>query len=171
MKYVVVDIETDGATPYNSNILSLGAVDLDNLNRTWYSEFCPRWGIEGDERTLKWLNEQGIVRNHAAPDAEIAIIDFDNWLSTLANGERVRFVADNAGFDWMFVAYYFDMYLGHNPFGFSPLSITSLYNGLVGDMRKSFKHLRGTKHTHNALDDAIGNAEALNKLRRQIKNL
>jgi hypothetical protein len=28
-------------------------------------------------------------------------------------------------------------------------------------MAKSFKHLRKTQHTHDPLDDAIGNAEAL----------
>ncbi|MEA2028142.1 MAG: hypothetical protein U9N49_04135 [Campylobacterota bacterium] len=31
-------------------------------------------------------------------------------------------------------------------------------------MRVHFKHLRKTAHTHNALDDAIGNAEALLKI-------
>ena len=28
-------------------------------------------------------------------------------------------------------------------------------------MKQSFKHLRITKHSHNALDDALGNAEAM----------
>lgn len=174
MKYVVVDIETDGATPHKSNILSLGAVDLDNLNNTWYREFAPRPYCSGDPKTLSWLEEQGIDRDRLVREGPLplkSIMEFDLWLAATAQGDRIRFVADNAGFDWMFVAYYFDMYLGRNPFGFSPLSITSLYNGLVGDMKKSFKHLRGTKHTHNALDDALGNAEALNTLRRQVRNL
>jgi hypothetical protein len=31
----------------------------------------------------------------------------------------------------------------------------------VKDVRKSFKHLRKTPHTHHPVDDAKGNAEAL----------
>ena len=30
-----------------------------------------------------------------------------------------------------------------------------------GNMFDNFKHLRKTKHTHNPLDDARGNAEAM----------
>jgi hypothetical protein len=36
-----------------------------------------------------------------------------------------------------------------------------LYKGLVKDTFANFKHLRKTQHTHNPVDDAIGNAEAL----------
>jgi hypothetical protein len=32
---------------------------------------------------------------------------------------------------------------------------------LVKDASANFKHLRKTRHTHNPVDDAIGNAEAL----------
>ena len=51
--------------------------------------------------------------------------------------------------------------MGMNPFGHSSVNLGSLYKGLVCDVRKSFKHLRKTLHTHNPLDDAKGNAEAL----------
>jgi len=37
----------------------------------------------------------------------------------------------------------------------------SLYKGLVKDMGPSFKHLRRTRHTHDPVDDAVGNAEAM----------
>ena len=36
-----------------------------------------------------------------------------------------------------------------------------LFNGMNKSMKQSFKHLRRTKHSHNALDDALGNAEAM----------
>lgn len=168
MKYVVVDVEADGPYPVYS-MLSLGAVDLDDLTNTFYIKIEP----QSDSFVPEALAASGfteITREDGIRPTE-AMREFQYWLSTLANGDRIRFVSDNAGFDWQFVNYYFHYYLGRNPFGFSPLSITSLYNGLTMDMRKSFKHLRDTKHTHNALDDAIGNAEALNKLRRQIRNL
>jgi hypothetical protein len=36
-----------------------------------------------------------------------------------------------------------------------------LYKGLKRDLRSNFKHLRKTAHTHNPVDDARGNAEAM----------
>jgi hypothetical protein len=55
-----------------------------------------------------------------------------------------------------------------NPFGHNSDDLGSLYKGVVKDMRKNFEHLRVTRHTHNPVDDAIGNAEALLHLRNQL---
>ena len=52
-------------------------------------------------------------------------------------------------------------FTGANPFGNSSTNLGSLYKGMVKDTSQNFKHLRKTKHTHNPLDDARGNAEAL----------
>ena len=71
------------------------------------------------------------------------------------------FVSDNNGFDWQFINWYFYHFLGRNPFGHSSTNLGALYKGLVKDMRKNFKHLRKTKHTHHPVDDARGNAEAM----------
>ena len=46
-------------------------------------------------------------------------------------------------------------------------NLGSLYKGVVRDMFVNFKHLRMTKHTHNPVDDARGNAEALLQIREQ----
>ena len=35
---------------------------------------------------------------------------------------------------------------------------------MVKNTRHNFKHLRKTKHTHNPVDDAKGNAEALQSM-------
>jgi hypothetical protein len=51
--------------------------------------------------------------------------------------------------------------MGVNPFGFSSTNLGSLYKGLEADMFANFKHLRQTKHDHNPVNDAKGNAEAL----------
>jgi hypothetical protein len=48
------------------------------------------------------------------------------------------------------------------------MNLGSLYKGLVRDTSKNFKHLRKTKHTHNPVDDAMGNAEALLELAREF---
>jgi len=71
------------------------------------------------------------------------------------------FISDNNGFDWQFINWYFHHFLIKNPFGFSSTNLGSLYKGLVKDTSPNFKHLRKTKHTHNPVDDAVGNAEAL----------
>jgi hypothetical protein len=49
----------------------------------------------------------------------------------------------------------------------APSNLGSLYKGFVKDTFKSFKHLRDTKHTHNPVDDARGNAEALLKIKAE----
>ena len=73
----------------------------------------------------------------------------------------------NVAFDWQFINYYFHRFLGRNPFGFSGRRIGDLYAGLVKDASKAseWKKYRVTKHTHNPVDDARGNAEALRKFR------
>ncbi|HII15796.1 MAG TPA: exonuclease [Nanoarchaeota archaeon] len=91
---------------------------------------------------------------------------FSRWIKDNSK-ERPIFISDNNGFDWMFVCWYFWHFLNENPFGHSSQNLGSLYKGLVKDMSKNFKHLRETKHTHNALDDAMGNAEALLKLKKE----
>ena len=39
---------------------------------------------------------------------------------------------------------------------------------MVKDMSPNFKHLRRTKHTHNPVDDAKGNAEALLTMKNEM---
>ena len=45
----------------------------------------------------------------------------------------------------------------------------SIYKGVVRDVSKNFKHLRKTKHTHNPVDDAKGNAEAFLEIIEQYQ--
>ena len=93
------------------------------------------------------------------PPAEV-MTRFQQWLKENAK-DRLMFVSDNNGFDWQFINWYFHHFLGKNPFGFSSMNLGSLYKGLVKETSQNFKHLRKTKHTHNPVDDAMGNAEAL----------
>jgi hypothetical protein len=79
------------------------------------------------------------------------------------------FISDNNGFDWQFVNYYFWRFCSTNPFGHSSTNLGSLYKGTQRNMRVNFKHLRKTKHTHNPVDDAMGNVEAFNIIRKGFK--
>ena len=92
--------------------------------------------------------------------------NFATWLAEQTKGRPI-FVSDNLAFDWQFINYYFHRFLGRNPFGFSGRRIGDLYAGLVKDASKAteWKQCRITAHTHNPVDDAKGNAEALKKFK------
>jgi len=158
MPYIMVDIEADGPIPGDFSMIALGAIvvehALDRVFRTNMRPISDRWVPEA-------LAVSGFARedtlHFADPKQEIE--RFGAWLKAL-RGQPV-FVSDNNGFDWQFVCWYFHHFTGTNPFGFSSQNLGSLYKGLVKDMRASFKHLRRTKHTHDPVDDARGNAEAM----------
>lgn len=75
--------------------------------------------------------------------------------------KRLIFWSDNTGYDFAWVNWYCWKFLGYNPFGHTTKNVSDIYKGIKKNMSASFKEFRVTKHTHNALDDAIGNAEAL----------
>jgi DNA polymerase III epsilon subunit-like protein len=158
----MVDVETDGPIPGDYSMLAIGAVVVEpGLGRTFKAylramtdRFEPEalsvGGFDRDET----LSIGGRFRAPA-----YVMCDLRDWLSGLDC--RPVFVADNNGFDWSFVNWYFHHFLGTNPFGFSSQNLGSLYKGLMRDSTASFKHLRRTRHDHDPLNDAIGNAEAL----------
>jgi hypothetical protein len=162
---ISVDIEADGPIPGKYSMISLGAVVIESaLNRTFYGTLRPI----SDEYIEAALKSTGFTREETLrfPVPRETMWDFYEWITEI-NKDQSRlpmFVSDNAGFDWMFTCWYFHTYTRGNPFGFSSLSLTSLYKGWDRNLFSSFKHLRDTKHTHNALDDAKGNAEAFLKL-------
>lgn len=113
------------------------------------------YGVIGDdiEVAREWIEDL----TKLAADAR----ENDNWGSEQNVTGRPLFVSDNNGFDWQFVNWYFWRFTSANPFGHSSSNLGSLYKGLVKDTRANFKHLRKTRHTHDPVDDAKGNAEAM----------
>src|SRR3990167_7494796 len=89
---------------------------------------------------------------------------FAEWLNKFPG--RKIFVSDNPAYDWQFINYYFHKFLGENPFGHSARRIGDYYAGLMNDWEdsSSWKKFRVTPHDHNPVHDALGNAEALEKL-------
>lgn len=156
MSWISVDIEADGPIPGKYSMVSFGAVLVSDPSKTFYAEICPI----SEEWDSDALAVSGFSREQTLefPGPWIAMARFAAWLKE-HNGNIMA--ADNNGFDWQFINYYFHMYVGSNPFGFSSRNINDIYHGLVKDARASFKHLRKTKHTHNPVDDAMGNVEAL----------
>ncbi len=196
MTWIMVDIEADGPCPGLYSMVSLGAVVVEphctkckdtesvwdsgdttrcecvdhngkrirpDSRRTFYGQFKPI----GDDWIAEALKVSGHTRSEVMkfPDPRQTIAAFAGWLRGV--GGKPRFISDNNGFDWQFVNYYFHRFHGSNPFGFSSTNLGSLYKGMVKDMRMNFKHLRKTKHTHDPVDDAKGNAEAMIAMRAE----
>lgn len=170
MPLIVVDCEADGPIPHRFSLVSFGAVVLEpSLDRTFYGRCAPI--------SEQWIPEalavSGISReeHEKYPDSAKTMEKFAAWLSTIKGGRPV-FISDNPAFDWQWINYYFHEFHGANPFGFSARRIGDFAAGLERDWyaASKWKSLRQTPHTHNPVDDALGNAEALLTLMERAKS-
>lgn len=166
MSYIMVDIESDGPIPGDYSMICFGAVLVDEqLDKTFYGKIKPI--------SEKWLPDalhiSGFTRQDTLSfDEPIDVmLRFETWLKENCNNFPM-FISDNNGFDWQFINWYFHHFLMRNPFGHSSINLGSLYKGMVKSVFKNFKHLRKTRHTHNPVDDAMGNAEALLKMKKEF---
>lgn len=168
MTIFVVDVEADGQCPGIYNMLEIGSVAImpDLSFRTFYGKLAPIT----DNYQQQAIAVTGLTRDVTAnyPDPEATIIEFEYWVSFTNVSQKPQFFSDNNGFDWQFVNYYFWKFGKGNPFGHSSTNINSLYKGLTGTMFSNFKHLRRTKHDHNPVNDAMGNAEALIEMKKRL---
>ena len=165
MSYVIVDVESDGPIPAEYSMVCFGAVVFDELlDHTFYGRTRP----VSERFVPEALAVSGFSREQhlAFDDPKTTMQNFADWLAAYVKGRPV-FVSDNVAFDWQFINYYFHRFIGRNPFGFSGRRIGDIYAGLVKDASKAteWKKYRVTAHTHNPVDDAKGNAEALKKFR------
>ena len=166
MTYVMVDVESDGPIPPDYSMICFGAVIVDEaLDKRFYGQLKPI--------SENWISERlaisGFSREQSLQfdNPEKVMAEFDKWLKLNYKNNYI-FISDNNGFDWQFVNYYFHHFLGSNPLGHSSTNLGSLYKGLVKDTSQNFKHLRKTTHTHNPVDDVIGNAEALLYMKKEM---
>jgi hypothetical protein len=160
MSFVMVDVESDGPIPGDYSMVCFGAVVVDEtLEKTFYARLHPI----SDKWVPEALAVSGFTREQTMqfdPPLQ-AMQAFGDWLRVYASAGRLMFISDNNGYDWQFINWYFHHFLGENPFGHSSTNLGSLYKGVVRDFSKNFTHLRVTEHTHQPVDDAKGNAEAL----------
>lgn len=166
MSYVMVDIEADGPIPGDYSMVCFGAVVVEPaLDKTFYGRLRPI----SDKYNEAALEVSGFSREETLEFERPGVVmkRFAAWVDE-HGGKRKIFISDNNGFDWSFINWYFHHFTGANPFGHSSQNLGSLYKGLVKDAFKSFKHLRDTRHTHDPVDDAMGNAEALLKMKRDL---
>jgi DNA polymerase III epsilon subunit-like protein len=168
--YISVDIETSGPVPGVYNMLSLGACRIDAPDRTFYAELRP----VTEHALAEALQVSGFTLDQLARtgrDPQEAMIAFRDWIQEVASGASPVFVGFNASFDWAFVNWYFHAFLGENPFGIGALDIKAYYMGFSGrrwrettsrQLPQQFQPVH--QATHNALDDAIAQAQIFTKL-------
>lgn len=167
MSLVVVDVEADGPIPFKYSMVSFGAVIVDDkLNKTFYGKVKPISNIwQPDALMISGFSRE----EHLEFEEPLIIMTlFRDWLKENSI-DKPTFISDNLAFDWQWINYYFHTYLNNNPFGHSGRRIGDLYCGMKFDMKKNSewkKLYRKTSHDHSAINDALGNAEALLEMQK-----
>ncbi|MGH7729143.1 MAG: exonuclease [Vulcanimicrobiaceae bacterium] len=121
-----------------------------------------------DERTMTWWatpeNAPAYALARIDPvSPRAAMVDCKGWLDEMRRFGKPIVVGAPTGFDFTFMYYYFQRFLGESPIGFASLDLRS-YAAAV--LRRPYRHVgkrqyppewldEGLPHTHVALDDAV----------------
>lgn len=160
MTLIFVDCEAYGGAPVTGQLTEFGAVEYPKL-RTFHGIIVPSKPDPFNPAVP--LPAEPVDHRRAKQ----VFVDFSDWLNQVCGtSSRPVFVSDNVAYDWQWINDGFHRYLGRNPFGHSGRRISDYYAGLVRDFSKTqkWKKLRITKHDHNPVHDALGNAEAFRRL-------
>ena len=167
--YVSIDVETDGPIPGDYSMLQLGAAAFEAGSETEIDVFSRNLarlpGASQHPDTMAWWAKQGDLYQRMTKETTgplIAMQDFAIWAKKLP-GKPVL-VAYPAGFDQLHVYWYLMHFKVQHPFSFSCIDIKSYAMALLGEdyrtcTKRGFpKHWFPSdySHTHDALDDAIG---------------
>jgi ribonuclease T len=172
--YISIDVEAAGPLPPQYSMLSLGAATVDDPQATFYVEFKPL-NDQSVPAAMKVVGRSLKDFAIAGRDPKEAMLALRDWLRSVAKTGKLVFVGFNATFDWTFVNFYFHQYLSDNPFGIGGIDIKSYYMGLSGSSWEDTRSSRipkafrdsSRRHTHNALDDAIEQAEMFRRMQRR----
>lgn len=166
MSYFVVDVESDGPIPSDFSMVCFGACRVDSeLLTTFYGETKPI--------TKRFQPEALAISGFKREEHEKfgnpidVMVEFKEWIEKVNISGRPTFITDNNGYDFAWINWYMHHFTGSNPFGFSSRRIGDLWCGYKNDMYARWKWMRETKHTHNPVDDAKGNAEALFAMKKK----
>lgn len=163
-KDVMTDLETWGTRP-SSALRSIGACVFDPLTgktgETFYRnisrESCEKVGLTVDPETEKWWTEQSAEARAALEPDQIsigaALSDFCKWWTAV--GAEIVW-SHGANFDEVLLRSAFDLYMLPTPWAF--WNVRCCRTVLALNNRKP---ARGGGTHHNALDDAIAQAQAV----------
>lgn len=172
MSYIVVDVESDGEYPESYtgySMVCFGAVVVEpTLSKTFYGQTKPISKLwKPDALAISGFSRE----EHATfEDPSEVMIRFGKWVKENSVGSPI-FVSDNLAYDWGFINWYFHKYTKSNPFGYSGRRIGDIWCGFNNDMHIKWKWMRKTNHSHNPVDDARGNAEAMLLMKEKGLNI
>ena len=176
--YFSADVETDGPIPGPYSILSFALVYAgsfdgiqfarpDDYTQTFYRELRPVSDQFQDEALgVNGLNRSFLCSNGKSPDK--AMLDASRWVRQIAGGVNPVIVAYPLSFDWTWLYWYFVQFSSTGfPFDYSrcfdvktALAVKGrLPISQAGRSRLPSFLLPKHHHTHNALDDAVEQAE------------
>jgi ribonuclease T len=164
--FISVDVEAAGPIPSQYALLSIGACTFTQPRRTFYVEIIPdKQKTDPGALSVHGLDMQTLMKEGLLPAQ--ALHKFMIWLEdAVPSGQKPVMLAFNAPFDWMFIHEYFIRYLDRNPFGHSAVDIKAVYMGASGKSWQESsgvhlhqRYIHGKPLSHNALDDAIDQAE------------
>lgn len=183
--YISGDIEADGPIPGPYSMLSFGMTVIgshgeagfsaaDPTEQTFYVELKPiSDGYDNKALAVSGLDRDRLIREGTDP-AE-AMDAASAWVRKVARGGTAVFAGYPAHYDWMWLYWYFLRFgTQGSPFGHSRcLDLKTFYAArarvpLSDSIKRRMPHelMSSRPHTHNALDDAIEQAElAANLLR------
>lgn len=175
--YISADIEADGPIPGPYSMLAFGLAvagrfdgrsfePRDPTASTFYRELRPiSEKFDPQALEVSGLDRERLQREGTPPAA--ALSEASDWVHVQAGDNRPVFVGYPIVFDWLFMHWYFVTFLGRSPFGFSAaLDMKTIYQQKArvtldaagrNDLPSFLQSQR--EHTHNALDDAIEQAE------------
>lgn len=156
---MLVDCEARGPSPVSGTMTEFGAVHYDT--RDTFHGVLFESSPDPDKPAVP------VVGRRLASDFEVAT-DLAEWLGERFGNDRVVLVSDNPAYDFMWIAGMFDNAALGNPFGHSGRRIGDFWAGMHGDWTQTqgWKKFRKTPHDHNPVNDALGNAEALEHILR-----
>ena len=163
MTFINIDVEAcGGPTPASGIMTEFGAVEL-KTGKSFHGILWPSHP-SAENPAIPELDEGAEPFDHLS-----VMQSFENWINQFE--DKIVFVSDNNGYDAMWLNYYSDKYLGKVLGGHSSRRIGDFAAGIAaakgdGSWRNTtwWKKLRVTSHTHNPVDDSMGNIEALRKL-------
>lgn len=181
--YFSVDVETDGPIPGPFSMLSFaiayaGAYDGQTFYKppshahTFYKELVPiSERFEQEALDVNGLDRSSLLTNGANPVD--AMTEAAAWIRTVSGSGSPVIVAYPLSFDWSFLYWYFVQFSETgSPFGFSrafdikTAVAVSLKQTIVGSGRMHVPDSLKSDmpHTHNALDDALEQADIFQKV-------
>jgi hypothetical protein len=181
--YFSADVETDGPIPGPYSLLSFALVYAgqfdghrferpNNYEHHFYSELKPiSDSFQPDALRVNQLDRDRLCREGTDPSR--AMSDASHWVKKIAGANTPILVAYPLSFDWTWLYWYFVQFSNDgSPFRFSncfdiktAYSVKARIPVAAAGRSKLVRRLHFYReHTHNALDDAVEQAELFAQL-------